>query len=436
MRKFLIKSILIAMDFAWLVGIFYITYYIRKNITWEMVPQFIPIPLNEFLFVIFVIILLLYYERIYDFRFDFWQELLKIFKSLIIAFFIVFSVLALTKTNLQYSRLFIVLYFLLAMMTLPLFKRFVKRVLFRFQPFKERILIVGNHKEEFIDELRKNWYLGAEPNEDNYDCVIVLSQSFDTQKLSYLVDYYLQKVSDVYIVPYLQDISFTHSHIFEYTNLRLNTIQIQNKLFLRKNIIVKNIFDRVLGILLFPFFLLVHIPIAILIKLDSPGKIFYKQKRLGKNGKVFELIKYRTMYENGNELLEKYLQKYPEEREYYKKYHKYKNDPRITRVGRWLRNTSLDELPQLLNVCRGDMNLIGPRPYMVEEKERLGNAKELILRVKPGITGLWQVSGRNNLSFDERITIEKWYIKNWCIWIDIIILLKTFKAVWNKIGAR
>ncbi len=438
MRKFLAKSILIIADFLWLVGLFYATLYICKNITWEAVPSFAPITLRDFLFVIFIIVLLFYYEKIYDFRFDFWQELLKIFKSLLIAFFIVLALLALTKTNLRYSRLFILIYFALALFTLPIFKRIFKRVLYHFGLFKERVLVLGKSKdkERFIDELRKNWYLGAEPSENAYDRVIILSQGFDTQELGSLVDIYLQKVSDVYIVPYLRDISFTHSNIFEYTNLRLNTIQIQNKLLLKKNILIKNILDGSVSLLLFMLFLVLHIPIVILIKLDSPGPIFYRQKRLGKNGKVFELIKYRTMYENSDELLEEYLRKHPDEKAYYEKYHKYSNDPRITRVGRWLRSTSLDELPQLLNVCNGEMNLIGPRPYMLEEEERLGKDKELILQVKPGLTGLWQVSGRNNLEFDQRIMLEKWYIKNWSVWADIVILLKTFKAVVAKIGAK
>ena len=125
------------------------------------------------------------------------------------------------------------------------------------------------------------------------------------------------------------------------------------------------------------------------------------------------------MREDGDAILEKYLQEHPEEKEYYSTYHKYQKDPRITKIGGFLRRTSLDELPQILNVAKGEMSFVGPRPYMV----------------KPGITGLWQVSGRNSLNFSSRIDLDVWYIHNWNLWLDTIILLRTVKAVLIKEGA-
>ena len=143
------------------------------------------------------------------------------------------------------------------------------------------------------------------------------------------------------------------------------------------------------------------------------------------------------MYINGDEILEEYLKNNPEEIEYYSIYHKYKHDPRITRVGKFLRATSLDELPQFFNILRNDMNLIGPRPYMIGEKSKIAKENEdIILEVKPGITGLWQVSGRNNLSFEKRVELDKWYIQNWSLWMDFIIFIKTIKVVLFKIGAK
>jgi undecaprenyl-phosphate galactose phosphotransferase len=142
------------------------------------------------------------------------------------------------------------------------------------------------------------------------------------------------------------------------------------------------------------------------------------------------------MYENSEKLLKTYLANHPEEIKYYKKYHKYKNDPRITKIGKILRETSLDELPQIINVLKGEMSIVGPRPYMLNELNKLGSFKEFILKVKPGITGLWQVSGRNNLTFKERNELEVWYIKNWSLWLDFVILVKTIKVVLLKIGAK
>jgi undecaprenyl-phosphate galactose phosphotransferase len=438
MQKFFLKSLLIVCDILWLVIVFFIAFYIRQNLEFDGLPEFSNLVLKDFLFVIFVILLLFYYEKIYDFRFDFWQDTLKIFKSLIVAFFIVLSILALTKINLQYSRLFIILYFIVAFITFPVFKRFLKRVLFRSDYFKERVLIVGekDEKESFIKELNENWYLGSVYSENEYDKVIILSKGFTTEKLSILIDTYLERVSEVFIAPYLKDINFIHSNILEYSNIRLNTIQIQNKLLIKKNIVIKSIIDKSISLMIVPFFLLLHIVISVLIKLDSRGSIFFKQKRLGQNGKVFKVYKYRTMYEDSEELLERYLQLNPDEIEHYKRFHKYKNDPRVTRVGKFLRSTSLDELPQIINVLKGEMNLVGPRPYMIEEEKKLGKAKNVILKVKPGITGLWQVSGRNNLEFKQRIELEMWYIKNWSIWADFVILLKTINVVFKKTGAR
>ena len=138
-----------------------------------------------------------------------------------------------------------------------------------------------------------------------------------------------------------------------------------------------------------------------------------------------------------NEILEKYLKENPKEIEYYKTYHKYQNDPRITKIGTFLRATSLDEFPQFFNILRGDMNLIGPRPYMLSEKEKIGKINEdTILKVKPGITGLWQVSGRNELTFQERINLDKWYIQNWSLWMDFVIFMKTINVVLSKVGAK
>jgi undecaprenyl-phosphate galactose phosphotransferase len=142
------------------------------------------------------------------------------------------------------------------------------------------------------------------------------------------------------------------------------------------------------------------------------------------------------MYEKSEELLQTYLKKYPDEINYYNKYHKYQNDPRITKIGKILRATSLDELPQIINIIKGEMSWVGPRPYMLNESEKLGKNLPFILRVKPGITGLWQVSGRNNLTFKERNELEVWYIKNWFLWDDFVILIKTIKVVFLKVGAR
>jgi undecaprenyl-phosphate galactose phosphotransferase len=141
------------------------------------------------------------------------------------------------------------------------------------------------------------------------------------------------------------------------------------------------------------------------------------------------------MREDSEDDLKSYLQENPSEIAYFEKYHKFHYDPRFTKAGKMLRKLSLDELPQIFNVIRGDMSLIGPRPYMMSESEKLGDLKDIILHVKPGITGLWQVSGRNELTFDERVELDIWYIQNWSLWLDFVIFLKTFQVLLSRKGA-
>ena len=159
----------------------------------------------------------------------------------------------------------------------------------------------------------------------------------DIRNLDKLITNYLSTTKEVYVVPYVNDINFAHSNIFEYSNIRYNTIQIENKLLIKSNILIKNVFDKIVILLISPIFVLIHILISTMIRFDSQGQVFFKQHRLGKKDIDFECYKYRTMYENSQDILAKYLQENLDEVEYYDTYHKYKNDPRITNVGKILR---------------------------------------------------------------------------------------------------
>ncbi len=175
--------------------------------------------------------------------------------------------------------------------------------------------------------------------------------------------------------------------------------------------------------------------IALLIKLTSGGPVFYRAKRIGRHGKPFYVYKFRTMVTNADEVLQQYLEEHPELREEWEKNFKLKHDPRITAIGRFLRKTSLDELPQLWNVIRGEMSLVGPRPIVEEEIRKYGPAYELYKRVKPGISGLWQVSGRSDTSYRERILFDTYYVRNWSPWLDLYIIARTIKTVLSCRGA-
>jgi len=197
----------------------------------------------------------------------------------------------------------------------------------------------------------------------------------------------------------------------------------------KQEIIIKRILDMILSFVLLLVTLHIFLILSILVRIDSKGPIFYKQKRLGLNGKLFDSLKFRTMHCNADQMLEDLLEKDPEAKAEYEEYHKLSNDPRITRVGKFLRRYSLDEIPQFINVIKGEMNLIGPRSYLPREQADMGDYARIILKVKPGITGWWQVMGRNETSFKERLELDEYYISNWSIWLDIYIILKTIWVI-------
>jgi exopolysaccharide biosynthesis polyprenyl glycosylphosphotransferase len=194
---------------------------------------------------------------------------------------------------------------------------------------------------------------------------------------------------------------------------------------------LKWVFDLVLSFLLMIFLLPVFAVLALLIKLDSPGPIFYRSSRYGRNGRMFNMYKFRSMVINADEMLGHLKDKNEVDGPIFK----IKKDPRITRMGAFLRRYSLDELPQILNVLKGDMSLVGPRPFPIEqlEKEDLRQLKRLGIR--PGITGLWQIRGRSDLSFNNLLRWDIWYIKNWSFWLDMYILFQTFPVVIRGKGA-
>lgn len=201
----------------------------------------------------------------------------------------------------------------------------------------------------------------------------------------------------------------------------------------KREIVIKRILDMLLTLLLLLFTWPIFILLGILVRIDSKGPILFTQKRLGQDGEVYDSYKFRTMYNNAEEKLHDLLAKDPEASREYEKYHKLANDPRVTPLGKILRRYSLDELPQFINVIKGDMNLIGPRSYMPRELPAMGNYAKIILKVKPGITGWWQVMGRNATSFKERLQLDEYYISNWSIWLDLYVIIKT---VWVLIKGQ
>ncbi len=201
--------------------------------------------------------------------------------------------------------------------------------------------------------------------------------------------------------------------------------------------VIKRLFDIIAGLV----GLILLIPISLIIKIISVfngdfAPIMFTQNRIGKDGKEFKFYKFRSMVPNADEVLFKMLKENKEVAAEYKKNKKLKDDPRITKVGKFIRRTSIDELPQLLNVLKGEMSLIGNRPYLPREKEDMGKYYDDIIKTKPGITGYWQVSGRSDVSFKERLKLEQYYSNHYGLRMDIKIFFKTFSAVFGHKGAE
>ncbi len=431
--------LIILIDVLALVVSLELSTFIRTAIPYDILPKFDQDNMESYYWIIALILFIFFSEKIYFIRYDFWDDTKRVLQGLIVSFVIILTVLTFAKVTNDYSRSFLVLFFSLCAFIIPFFKRLGKSIVFKYNLFKIRVKIIASEEQYNIisKELKDNWYFGFKEVNKKYDMVIISSKKFETKKLQEEIKKYSKRTKDIYVIPYMDNIAFIGTSIVQYSNIRLSVIHIENRLLNYKNIFIKEFCEKIVVIMMLPLIAIVHIIISLLIKLDSSGPIRFKQKRYGKNGKEFSCYKYRTMYVNNEKILKDYLDKNPQEIEYYEIYHKYKNDPRITKIGKFLRSSSLDEFPQFYNILRGDMNLIGPRPYMLQEKEKIGKSHEdIILKVKPGLTGLWQVNGRNKLSFKQRKELDLWYIQNWSLWIDFVIFLKTIKVVLLKIGAK
>lgn len=252
-------------------------------------------------------------------------------------------------------------------------------------------------------------------------------------ELGEVIDHYCVDYPHLLVVPsILSDIHIWVTPLDLVGNLGL---EIQQNLLSPTAQVIKRAFDLVVSLLLMILFAPVFLVLSIALYLDSPGPIFYYQERIGKGGRIFRLVKFRTMVPDADARLEEHLEVDGLLRQEWEQHQKLSSDPRITRVGRWLRRFSIDELPQLLNVVRGEMSLVGPRPMLPDQKEMYGHHFPLYLRVTPGLTGLWQISGRNVTTFQERARFDSYYVRNWSIWHDFYILAKTPLTVLKGEGA-
>jgi exopolysaccharide biosynthesis polyprenyl glycosylphosphotransferase len=262
----------------------------------------------------------------------------------------------------------------------------------------------------------------------NIHRIIISSTELKYFDIMTLMDRINNPVIEVQMSPSLFEFSVSRMKMFDYMGIPL--IQIQKVELKTFDKVLKSIIDYTIGVILFVIFILMYPVVGILIKLDSKGPVLYKQQRYGKDFKIINVYKFRTM-RAGADKEEKYIKHMYDRKSDFK----IKNDPRVTRVGRILRKTSIDELPQVINVFKGELSVIGPRALAIEEGNQLEEWEKKRMQVKQGITGLWQVSGRSDISYEERIKLDLYYIQNWSIWLEFKIIILTIVRIFSGSGA-
>ena len=341
---------------------------------------------------------------------------------------------------------------------LPAIRECAKHFFSRFRWWGVPVVIYCDKESgaAIIHKLLKLKYLGYHPaliidsnakTESEYQNIPVYPPSDEIHKI--IKDY---NIKQAIICDYKGDMSYIMSS-YRYTTtvaknqtFFTNTQQLKDiggiigfssihNLTFKRNLFVKRLIDVLAILITIPFTLPIMLILGILTKLTSKGPVFYGHKRIGQYGKEIKCWKFRSMCVNSQEILEQILATDPIRRAEWEKDRKFIDDPRVTKFGKFLRKTSLDELPQLFNILFGQMSLVGPRPVTEPELVKYGDYKDYVLSVSPGLTGMWQVSGRSDTGYEERISFDTYYIQNWSIWLDIWILIKTVWVVLVGKGA-
>lgn len=384
------------------------------------------------------------------------RELKALFQLTSLMYGIILAVLFVSKTGDAYSRIVITGSWLTTIFVLPLMRSLCRRLFVRRWWWGRPLVIfdTGDGGREFWRYLKRRPERGLNPvgivplSGEKLAAQQQLAEA--AQRYPKAMALLLQKAGQGQTVDYITEASRYFERILVVPlfsdGFRVHWLtpqdlgnavglQVQQNLRDKRRLGVKRCMDVLLcamgGVVLLPFGLL----LALAIRLDSRGPVFYRQRRIGRGGREILIFKFRTMVEHADNVLNEVLERDPELRAEWMRDQKLKNDPRITRVGRLLRKVSLDELPQLLNVVTGDMSLVGPRPIVEKEIDKYGPVYDEYCMVRPGITGLWQISGRNNTTYEERVAFDHYYINNWSVWMDLWILGKTVPVVITGYGA-
>lgn len=443
-------------------------YHLRISLSLiEVSPHFKLESIYTFIIVPIVFLVTLYLNGSYQIDKPYWDKVKTVFRSVTIGVIAAIVLMYTGHVTNDVSRLFVGFSYIFIMLFITAFRFISHKILNALQILYIPVLLVGAGKtaelvNKSLQRMPVSYYKIIGYVDDNpksasiakeYPClgtfddvenvikdtgvqtVLICAPGLESKKLVALINRLQLLVKRVAFVPELFGLPTSNISARGMMEEQAVVLRVQNNLARKSNRIMKRIFDIVAtvcgGIFILPFMLI----IAIIIYLDSGGPIIYKQKRVGRNGKEFNFYKFRSMVKNADTILEEYLNTHEDEKKEWQKNFKLKNDPRVTKIGKIIRKTSIDELPQLWNVLIGDMSLVGPRPLLPNEVERYSSYIEDYKLVLPGLTGVWQVSGRSDTTFEERVIMDSWYIHNWSVWIDIVYLLKTVLVVVKSKGA-
>ena len=426
--------------------------------------------LDEYIFIHFVISLgcvCWFWIRLrhYTYRKPFWFELKEILRTLVIFFIIELAIIAFSK--LYVSRTLWGLTWFWIVVLVPVVRIGLKKLLLKLNLYQKDTVIIGSGRnaKDAYKALSDESYLGfsfcyfvvsdviPEVGIDEIKVIdaknrdIISLLQLDTKTVQFilalddeiLLDSWLRylalnKCRSVFVIPNIRGIPLYGTDMSFLFSDEMLLLRVNNNLAKRSSRILKRTMDIVGSLAIITLLSPVLLYLYFSVKKDG-GNAIYGHPRIGRNGKTFNCLKFRSMVVNSKEVLDELLRTDPEARAEWEKDFKLKNDPRITKIGAFIRKTSLDELPQLFNVLKGEMSLVGPRPIVADELERYQDDVEYYLMAKPGMTGLWQVSGRNDVDYNTRVYFDSWYVKNWSLWNDIAILFKTVNVVLKRDGA-
>jgi Undecaprenyl-phosphate galactose phosphotransferase WbaP len=448
-KNWLISGIFIFLDVLFTFLIFRFSFVIRNLLTPFLNRP--PVVWTDVILVtelgILFIIAILLLEGLYPgYGLTAIKELEQMVKSITMAFILLAMVSYFNKSFQVFPRSIILLAWAQCIVLLPIFHFITRNLISRTKLYGIPVIVFGEGEwaKDVTYSLKRVRRLGWRPcelltldkleerqNHETSTIAILASAADDAvEEQVRILNQTFQRVILIQKAENLGSLWVETRDIDSYLGLEFHFHLLYNQ-----NILIKRAIDVAGSFILILIFSPLLLLITLLVAIESPGPIFFRQQRLGKDSKPFNVIKFRTMINGAEEKLSEMLQSDPVMQAEYLKYHKLEKDPRVTRLGYFLRKYSLDELPQFWNVFKGEMSLSGPRAYMPSELENMGSYAAMLFRVRPGITGWWQVLGRHQTSFQKRLQMDEYYISNWSLWMDAYITIRTIWVIITGKGA-